>query len=221
MKIITFYADCHLPEKARLKQQGFDWRRAIKWMRRSAEKQGYETLVVTDELTQIDAWLRVGDARKDGLMLWILKAQAAAIRNADGPCVMVSPDSLVMGSLDCLMGEWDLTLLTREKPKPIVNSVIGFKPSEKLYQLWQRFIEHADGLSEASREWGADIDAPVSYMNIEASESGVRVVDDVKTRFLPMESVFTSVNQRFYEDPKTPIWDFKGGRKRLMERYAR
>lgn len=218
MKIITFYADCDLPDKPRLKQKGFDWRKAIGWLRDSAAKQGYETLVVTDTQTDIDAWLRVGDAKESGLMLWILEAQAEAIRQSDGPCVMVSPDSLVMGSLDVLFGAWDVALLTRAKPKPIVNSVIGFTPSERLHRLWLRVLSTARNLPAESQEWGADIDALVDCMKICPLESGVREVEGVAVNFIPMYSVFTSVRDT---KPTTPIWDFKGNRKQHMHRFVR
>lgn len=217
MKIITFYAECDLPPKPKVKQQGFDWRKAIGWLRASAARQGYETLVVTDSRTELDAWLRVGDAKSSGLMLWILEAQAEAIRMADGPCVMVSPDSLVMGGLDGLFGKWDVSLLTRAKPKPIVNSVIGFVPSERLHRVWLQILETARNLSAESREWGADIDAVVEYMGIRPMESGVREVSGVKVGFIPMESVFTSVRE---VKPRTPIWDFKGNRKQQMHRFV-
>lgn len=217
MKIITFFAECHLPEKARKKQEGFDWRQAIGWLSQSAAKQGYETLIVTDTKTDIDAWLRIGDAKKSGLMLWILEAQAESIRMADGPCVMVSPDSLVMGSLDILFGQWDVALLTRGKPKPIVNSVIGFVPSDGLYRLWLKVLGVAKSLPPESIEWGADIDALVDCLSIAPAENGDRYIDGIKAKFIPMESVFTSVK---CERPSTPIWDFKGARKQLMHRFV-
>lgn len=217
MKIVTFYADCDLPEKARRKQEGFDWRQAIGWLTESARRQGYETLLVTDTKTGIDAWLRVGDAKQSGLMLWILEAQAEAIRASAGPSVMVSPDSLVMGKLDALIGDCDVSLLTRAKPKPIVNSVIGFVPSERLYLLWLDVLRTAQRLPADSQEWGADIDALVECLGILPSESGVRTVGDAKVKLIPMDSVFTSVRDT---KPKTPIWDFKGERKKHMHRYV-
>lgn len=220
MNIVTFYADCRLPDQAQRKQAGFDWRQAIKWLKRSAEAQGYGTQVVTDEKTELEAWLRVGNAKDSGLMLWILEAQAEAMRRSESPAVMVSPDSLVMGSLDKLFGEWDVTILTRRKPKPIVNSVIAFRPSEKVSALWSRVIEHAWTLPPESLEWGADIDALVSYLGIEPLEDSVREIDGVRVRFMPMHSVFTSVDRLVLSPPKTPIWDFKGSRKSLMAKYA-
>lgn len=217
MKIVTFYADCHLPEIARRKQGAFDWRQAIGWLRDSAARQGYETLVVTDTQTDIDAWLRVGDAKASGLMLWILEAQAEAIRQSEGPSVMVSPDSLIMGSLDALVGEWDVALLTRRKPKPIVNSVIGFKPSDGLHRLWLEVLAVALQLPGHSREWGADIDAVVQRLGIQPSEDRVRKVNDVKVRLMPVDGIFTSVRDK---PATTPIWDFKGDRKQQMHRFA-
>lgn len=218
MKIVTFYADCHLPEIARRKQGAFDWRQAIGWLRDSAARHGYETLVVTDTQTDIDAWLRVGDAKASGLMLWILEAQAEAIRQAKWTGAMVSPDSLVMGKLDALMGDWDVSLLTRRKPKPIVNSVIGFVPSDRLHRVWLRALEVARNLPPESQEWGADIDALVSLMKIQPAESGTRTVGEVVAKFIPMESVFTSVRDA---PATTPIWDFKGNRKQNMHRFVR
>lgn len=220
MKVVTFYADCDLPDLPRKNQSGFDWRKAIEWLRKSAAQQGYETVVVSDQRTDIEADIRVGDAKASGLMLWILQAQAEAIRLAEGPSVIVSPDSLVKGSLDGLMGDWDVALLTRRRPKPIVNSVIGFRPSEALHGLWLRMLDHAKRLPADSIEWGADIDALVSYLKISASETGQRTVDGVRVRLLPMRSVFTSVNRDVIERPRTPVWDFKGPRKKLMARYA-
>lgn len=220
MNVITLYAECELPEVSRIKQRGFDWRKAIEWLEKSASKQGYKTHVVTDTKTNIDASVRVGDARKSGLMKWILEAQTEAIRQASGPSVMVSPDSLVMGPLDTLFGGWDVVLLTRRKPKPIVNSVIAFQPSDRLARLWQRMAAHSKCLDAKSLEWGADIDALVSYMNISQSENCTRMIDDVRVRFMPMEPVFTSVS-RSGARANTPIWDFKGSRKSLMAQHAR
>lgn len=220
MNILTFYADCSLPDFAQVKQAGFNWRQAMAWLERSAALQGYPTKVVTDTQTELEAWLRVGNARKSGLMKWILESQTEAIRQASGPSVMVSPDSLVMGSLDALFGGWDVVLLTRKKPKPIVNSVIAFQPSDRLARLWQRMAAHSKCLDAKSLEWGADIDALVSYMNISQSENCTRMIDDVRVRFMPMEPVFTSVS-RSGARANTPIWDFKGSRKSLMAQHAR
>jgi hypothetical protein len=220
LNVITFYADCHLPEFAKVKQGSFDWRQAIHWLEKSSSRQGYKVQTVTDEKTDLPAWLRVGDAKRDGLMRWILQAQAKAIREAKEPSVMVSPDSLVMGPLNDLFGGWDVVLLTRSKPKPIVNSVIAFNPSERLANLWDRLATYAERLDKSSLEWGADIDALVSYMAIQPLENGVRMVDDVRVRFMPMHTIFTSVERMTLSPPKTPIWDFKGSRKRLMAKYA-
>lgn len=217
---MTLYADCMLPDFAQVKQSGFDWRQAIAWLGKSAALQGYKTKIVTDTQTDIQAWLRVGNARESGLMRWILDAQAETIRKTDSPSVMVSPDSLVMGPLDVLFGGWDVVLLTRNKPKPIVNSVIAFQPSDRLARLWQRVSDHAKSLDARSLEWGADIDALVSYMSIQPTENGVRMIDDVLVRFMPMASVFTSVS-RTGARPSAPIWDFKGSRKSLMAQHAR
>lgn len=222
MKIITFYADCQLPELARKKQEGFDWRQAIELLAKSAKRFGYQTLVVTDQKTDIDAWLRVGDAKEEGLMLWLLNAQCEAIRSAESKSVMVSPDTLIAGDLRFLFGQSDVSILTRKKPKPIVNSVIGFLPSDRLYNLWTRIHERAKTLSDESREWGADIDAVVEVMGIQSDENRIRHVGDVRARFIPLYGNFESV--RPYNEPKrlkAPIWDFKGSRKRLMPEYAR
>jgi hypothetical protein len=220
LNVLTFYAECSLPSFSLVKQAGFDWRQAIKWLSRSAAERGYTTRVVTDTATPIEAWLRVGNARESGLMRWILQAQAEAIAKSEGPAVMVSPDSLVKGSLDCLFGAWDVVLLTRQKPKPIVNSVIAFRPSPDLHKLWLAMCRHAESLGPESLEWGADIDALVSYLDIQPLEDGVRVVDGVRVRLMPMASVFTSVDRAFIRPPTTPIWDFKGSRKKLMRQYA-
>lgn len=220
MNVITLYAECQLPAFAQAKQGAFDWRQALRWLETSAARQGYPTRLVTDEKTALDAWLRVGDAKRDGLMRWILQAQAKAMREATEPGVIVSPDSLVMGPLEELFGGWDVVLLTRRKPKPIVNSVIAFQPSARLANLWDRLAKEADGLNRDSLEWGADIDALVKYMAIQPLENGVRMVDDVRVRFMPMHTVFTSVERLSVTPPTTPIWDFKGSRKRLMAKYA-
>lgn len=223
MKIITFYADCKLPEKPRQNQTGFDWRGAIKLLEKSAAKQGYETLVVTDEKTEIEnPWLRVGDAMQDGLMMWLLKAQAAAIRAcADEMAVMVSPDTLIRQPLDFLFGNWHLALLTRLKPKPIVNSVMAFRPTPELAALWDSIITAAETLPPESKEWGADIDAVVQTLRILPRENSRRRIDGVLVKFIPMASHFESL--RDASSPVRPgvsIVDFKGARKSLMQTYA-
>lgn len=219
MKIITFYADCVLPEHARQKQHGFDWRQAIKYLELSAARFGYETVVVTDKKTDIDAWLRVGDATDSGLMLWLLEAQCETIRLAGQRAVMVSPDTLIAKDLDFLFGKWDVSLLTRRKPKPIVNSVIGFEPSDRLHKLWCDILARAQTLSNESKEWGADIDAVVDVMGIRFNEDAARSVGGVKARFLPIHGRFESA-RAVPVAMRAPIWDFKGARKKLMPAYA-
>lgn len=191
-------------------------------LEKSAAKFGYRTLVVTDSGTDIESpWLRVGSAKDDGLMMWILKAQHAAIQNADAPAIMISPDTLIAKPLDFMTG-FDLTLLTRPKPKPIINSVIAFAPSDALASLWDEIVRLAENLPDDSREWGADIDAVVQRLQIRPNESGSRNVAGVNTRFIPVEGRFQSVKRdRAPYMLQAPIWDFKGARKSLMHGYAR
>lgn len=224
LKIITFYADCYLPENAQRKQDGFDWRGAIAMLSKSGARFGYEVLAVTDQHTEIDSpWLRYGDAKKEGLMMWLLNAQAAAIAEFAGDkAVMVSPDTLITRKLDILFGEWDVTLLTRKKPKPIVNSVIAFRPSAALSDLWRDVAAAAESLPADSKLWGADIDALVGAMNIKPLENCARMVKGVRAKFLPISGVFESVSLTGNPNMlKAPLWDFKGARKSLMPQYAR
>jgi hypothetical protein len=223
LKIITFYADCDLPAKADKNQKGFDWRGAIRMLEKSAAKHGYQTLIVTDQDTEIDTpWLRWGDAKRDGVMMWLLKAQAKTIEQFAGEkAVMVSPDTLITKPLDFLFGPWDLSLLTRAKPKPIVNSVIGFRPTEQLANLWQNIVEEANALSDESKSWGADIDAVVNVLRINPSENSGRIVNGVVVRMMPVDGIFQSVPMA--SDGRrinAPILDFKGPRKAMMQSYA-
>lgn len=221
MNLITFYADCNLPDKPKQNQRGFDWRNAIELLRRSAAKHGYTVQVVTDESTIMESpWLRVGDA-KEGLMMWLLKAQAAAVAASEKPAIMVSPDTLIADRIDFMNGP-DLTILTRLKPKPIVNSVIGFTPSAHLNALWSRFVETAQGLSQDSLAWGADIDALVQVMGVVPNEDSTRIVHGVNVRMLPLAGRFESAKLgRQSIRMRAPIWDFKGARKAQMAEYAR
>lgn len=191
-------------------------------LEKSAAKFGYRTLVVTDEKTEIESpWLRAGDAKEDGLMMWLLKAQYAAICKADAPAIMVSPDTLIAKPLDFLAGH-DLTLLTRKKPKPIINSVIAFTPSDALAALWDEIVRLAENLPADSREWGADIDAVVNRLAIKPNEKSIRSVAGVNVRLLAMDGLFQSVKrERAPHRIDAPIWDFKGARKSLMPGYAR
>src|SRR5690606_894143 len=109
-----------------------------------------------------------------------LAAQTAAFEQAQEPGVLVSPDTLIAGPIDELIGDWDVALLTRRKPKPIVNSVIGFRPSRELASLWRQVEERAQMLSQASREWGADIDAVVDVLAVEPHENTMREVAGVR-----------------------------------------
>ena len=113
----------------------------------------------------------------------MLSAQAEAIRESGTSAVMVSPDSLISKPIDFLIGDHDLTLLTRLKPKPIVNSIIAFKPSLKLFTMWLEIVQAANNLPASSREWGADIDAVVDRLSIKPAERGRRMVDDVEVKF--------------------------------------
>lgn len=191
-------------------------------LEKSAAKFGYRTLVVTDSVTGIESpWLRVSNAKDDGLMMWLLKAQHAAICMTDSPAVMVSPDTLIAKPLDFLGGH-DLTLLTRKKPKPIINSVIAFSPSAALAALWDEVASDAQHLPADSREWGADIDAVVNRLAIKPNEKSIRAVAGVNVRLLPMDGLFQSVKrERAPHRIDAPIWDFKGARKSLMPGYAR
>ena len=222
LNIITFYADCKLTGLPDKNQAGFDWRKAILMLAKSGERFGYKTLVVTDSETDIEnPWLRVGNAISDGLMMWILKAQYAAICKSSEPAVMVSPDTLIAKPLGFMVG-FDLMLLTRPKPKPIINSVIGFTPSDSLAVLWDEIVRVAENLPSDSLEWGADIDALVQRLQIQPNENGVRNVSGVNVRFLPVEGRFQSVKRdRAPYMLQSPIWDFKGARKSLMPGYAR
>lgn len=223
MQVLTFYADADLPDQPRRNQDGFDWRQAIDSLRKSAERQGYSLRVVTDERTNLpDAWLRVGNAKQDGIMLWLLKAQAAAIAESTEPAVMVSPDSLIARPLNFLFGEWDVSLFTRPKPKPIVNSVIAFRPCKALSLMWDRVVERSLHLSAESKAWGADIDALVDVMGIIPNEDGQRRVEGVRAKFIPLRGHFESVKLAGPVS-KLPaaVWDFKGARKHLMQNYAR
>lgn len=193
-------------------------------MEASGKRFGYETLVVTDANTDIDnVWLRLGDCREEGLMMWLLRAQAEAIKESPNDrCILISPDTLIAKPLDFLFGKYDLSILTRRKPKPIVNSVIAYKPSEKLNSLWFDIVEQAKTLSQESKEWGADIDAVVNRLRIRPMEYGRRYVDGVHVNFIPINSAFESIRiQNTVKALKVPIWDFKGARKSKMTEYAR
>lgn len=224
MKIITFYADCALPEGPKRNQDGFDWRKAIKTLEKSAARFGYQTAVVTDEHTEIDEpWLRFGDAKEDGVMMWLLKAQGAAISSFSGEkAVMVSPDTIIAAPIEYLFGRWGLTLFTRRKPKPIVNSVIAFRPSSGLNTLWDGVLRLAESLPQDSKEWGADIDALVQMVRVSPMEDCTRRVGSVDVRLMPIYSRFESVKPHGEIRPlQASIWDFKGPRKRFMQDYAR
>lgn len=190
-------------------------------LEKSGARFGYRTLVVTDMKTEIESpWLRVGDA-SEGLMMWILKAQHAAIKQSKEPAIMISPDTLIAKPLDFL-GGFDMTLITRHKPKPIINSVIAFKPSDALANLWGEVVDAAASLPADSLEWGADIDALVKHLKIQPNENGTRNTAGVTVRFMPMEGKFQSVrHDRIPHNIQAPIWDFKGSRKRHMRGYAR
>jgi hypothetical protein len=224
LKIITFYADCHLPDGPRRNQDGFDWRLAIKTMEKSAQRFGYQTAVVTDENTEIDdPWLRFGDAKQDGVMMWLLKAQGAAIASFTGErAVMVSPDTIIAAPLEFLFGRQGLTLFTRRKPKPIVNSVIAFCPSTGLNSLWGEVLNRAETLPHESKVWGADIDALVETARVSPLEDCIRRVGAVDIRLMPITGRFESVRTNGeVRRLNASIWDFKGQRKALMQRYAR
>jgi hypothetical protein len=221
MKLVTFFADCQLPDAAKAKQNGFDWRWAIKELEQCGRRFGVETLVVTDTKTDLPAWLRTGDATARGIMLWLLDAQLEAIRTAEEPIVMVSPDTLIAGPLDFLFGMWDVCILTRPRPKPIINSVIALHPSQKVAGLWERICQRARLLPPESREWGADIDAVVDELTIKPMENGKRKVAGVDVRFMPVNGHFVSVpSGRNANRLSEPLWDFKGSRKALMPSYA-
>lgn len=224
MRVLTFYANARLPEKPAAKSAGFDWRQAITELERSvAAHLGAQTLLVTDCHTKTSReCIRVGDAKAEGVIMWLLDAQAAAIRAMTEPFLMISPDTLIAGPLDVLFGDWDVCLLTRARPKAIVNSVIAVHPSAALAEIWEGSARAARALPPEARAWGADLDAIISAFHIQPSENAVRDVSGSRVRLMPMETVFCSASMRL--EPQrigVPIWDFKGARKRLMPHYAR
>lgn len=225
MKLVTFYAECDLPDKPAAKSAGFDWLGAIDQLERTGRAFGYETAVVTDSTTDLGprkAWVRVGDARASGIMLWLLFAQMEALIHAHEPIVMVSPDTLIAAPLDFLFGRWDVCMLTRGKPKPIVNSVISVRPSAPVTDLWDAFRSRAEHLPPESRAWGADIDALVDVLHIRPLENTVRAHNGVAVRFLPINGRFASVPLGAPASRlRVPLWDFKGARKALLPDYAR
>lgn len=225
MIVATFYADCVLPRRPAEKSVGFDWHQAIRDLESSARKNlKAETFIVTDTRTTVEKpALRVGDAKAESVILWLLDAQAAAIRAFDGQrLIMASPDALIAGPLDMLFGDWDVCLFTRERPKSIVNSVVAVKASARLADKWDQIAQDARKLSSDAREWGADLDAVVDAFQIRPSENAVREVDGIRARLMPIDGVFRSVDYRGkVQTLPEPVWDFKGLRKQLMPAYAR
>jgi hypothetical protein len=223
MRLVTFFAECTLPYKPAQKSAGFDWRQACRALAASAAKSlGVGTDIVTDAATVIQgASLRVGDAKRDGVMLWLLDAQAAAIRAMPGRLLMVSPDTLIAGPLDCMFGDWDICLLTRDRPKPLINSVIAVQASARLADWWDGRARAGRDCSPESQAWGADVDVLVEAVQIQPSEDCVREVDGLMFRLLPAKGIFRSVDMvgRAQRYPH-PIWDFKGQRKIRMPEYA-
>ena len=227
MKLATSYAGCDVPDKPAAKSAGFNWLGAIDQLERTGRAFGYETLVVTDQNTDLrgrDAWCRVADAKRDGIMAWLLWAQFIAAVQAErlDRIVMVSPDTLIAGPLDFLFGRWDVCMLTRGKPKPIVNSVISMLPSPRVSALWESFNDRARTLPPESKAWGADIDALVDVLRIKPLENTVRAHNGVAVRFLPINGRFASVPLGAPASRlRVPLWDFKGARKALLPDYAR
>lgn len=222
MKVATFFADCELPPEPKRKSAGFDWHRAIGELRCTVRASlGVETMVVTDERTAVEGpALRVGDARAEGVMLWLLDAQAEAIRTWTGQLLMVSPDTLIAGRLDVLFGDWDVCLLTRARPKPIVNSVIAVRANAAVAARWDAIARAARAMPADSRAWGADIDALVDAFAVRPREDGIREAGDLRVRLLPIDGVFRSAAAPQPQRLAEPIWDFKGARKAWMPGYA-
>lgn len=224
MRVATFFAECDLPPATLEKQRGFDWHGAIDTLTHSARAAlGSETVLVTDERSAVRLpALRAGDARKDGVMLWLLDAQAEAIRQSHPwPLLMVSPDTLIAGPLGMLFGDWDVCLLTRARPTPIINSVIAVRASAAVAWEWATIAREARKLPARSREWGADVDAVVNYFNVKPCENGIREVRGVRLRLLPIDGIFRSVDRAPARVLPEPIWDFKGSRKARLPGYAR
>jgi len=224
MRLVTFYAEANLPDAAREKQKGFNWRWAIYALAASAERWGMSLDVVTDNHTPFAAqpWLRVGNAKDEGIMMWLLEAQRAAVREAKGPVVLISPDTLITAPIKFLEGPWDMSILTRRRPKNIVNSVMWVRPGRAVNDAWDRIVRQSKQLPPASREWGADIDALVNHFRIRPAEDNLRVVAGVKVKLIPIDGKFVSVPLGAAPRPiKAPLLDFKGARKSLMQGYAK
>lgn len=224
MKVVTFYADCDLPPAPKAKSAGFDWHRAIRDLERTARSAlGAQTVLVTDERTQVQKpALRVGNAKETGIMLWLLDAQAEAIRTSrEERLVMISPDTLLAGPLDALFGEWDACLLTRTHKVPLLNSVIAVRPSAKLAALWAQIAFDARFLPPSAHEWGADVEALVSTFSIRSGDNRTAEVNGCRIRLQPIHGLFRSVDLAAPASRlREPIWDFKGARKARMPDYA-
>jgi hypothetical protein len=216
LKVVTFYADVDLPEKVKHKSLNFDWWNAIAQM---VSTLPYPFSIISDHNTAAKLPVhRFSNAKEHGLMLWLLDAQAEAIRISDEDILMVSPDTLFNGVPHAMIGDWDLCLLTRKSPKPIVNSVIYAK--QNAYCFFRKISLQARLLTDDSKEWGADIDAIVNALNIQPNEDCIREFDGIKVRLLPIDGVFKSVDcwnpaVRLQE----PVLDFKGQRKSRMTEY--
>lgn len=223
MKVCTFYAEANLPTRPAQKSAGFDWRQAIRSLSASVRLSlGAETAVITDRATALESsFLRVGDAKAESVVLWLLDAQAAAIRACAGhPLLMVSPDALIAGPLNQLFGDWDVCLLTRATPSPIVNSVIAVQASERLADMWDEIAKDARSLPPAAREWGADLDAVVKAFRITPNDHGLRDERGIRVRLMLLNGIFRSVSAGPVRRLSESIWDFKGNRKKLMPAYA-
>lgn len=222
--VYTFYADAtDLPEQVRKKAEGFDWRAALGTLERSVRKYlNADMIVVTDKHTPFDRdVLRVGDARRESVIMWLLDAQAMVMREAQGRCLLISPDTLIAGPLDFLFGAaWDVCLLTRPRPKAIVNSVIAATPTAALGDMWTKLARAARALPPDARAWGADLDAVIAALRIQPSEHGVREVEGVRARFQPIDGLFKSVRAGRVEQHPEVIWDFKGARKAVLPQHA-
>ena len=204
-------------------RRDFDWPAAVGRLGRSARRaMACGTLVLTDPATPLAGPALRVPVRDGFLMLWLLDSVLAYLESPafDRDTVLVSPDSLVLGDLRPWLGGYDVGLLTRDRPKPILNSVMGFPLAGRAgaVRLFRRACDHASGLDEAALLWGADIDAVVAVTGVRPGEAGTRDVGGSRVRFLPAAGVLRSIRPADLAGPRPaePVADFKGRRKRWM-----
>jgi len=229
MKVVSAYRpiELYMAYHIELARQGFDWIEASRMLAHSAKvRSGVDTYVITDAPLPVPC--HVFKTREEKLMLWILEVSLAYLESDDFDqnTVFISPDSLVVGSLD-LFGDFDLGVSAWDSRRHSrwMNGLQWWPVAAKagLVRLYAEAFEIAKALPVEDQRWGADT-IPLVQLLGPMESPGLFLRDGLSVRFFPAGTLSTvgPLQMRKGSLPRalsTVVVDFKDKNKGHMVEY--